>query len=142
MFIPFYFRYKMPYKVVQTIEGRKKKLMTCPSQWEKNNILKYPRRGLFRYLHDENSKPEPDWDVMMCLVKRHNINSYEGEEIITAMMTQSDTDDNDNLAQKQHRNLEPFNVNIIADQIIKPRQQNRPSTLCLNNAAETMVSHK
>lgn len=133
----------MPYKIVQTLEGKKIKLMTCPSGWEKNNILKYPKKGLFKYVHDENSTPEPDWDVMMCIVKRSNIPSYnDGEKIITDMANRSDTDDaeGNNYPRKRYKSQETLNLNIVADKIVKTRRtQKEPSAINLNNMAETMV---
>lgn len=132
----------MPYKIVQTLEGKKVKLMTCPSGWEKDNILKYPKKGLFKYVHNEYSTPEPDWDVMMCRVKRSNIPSYdEGEKIISTMTNHSDTDDaGDNYPRKRYKSQEVLNLNIVADKIVKTRRtKNEPSTLNLNDMAETMV---
>lgn len=138
----------MPYKIVQTLEGKKIKLMTCPSGWEKNNVLHYPKTALFRYLYDENSTPEPHWNVLMCIVKRSNIISYdEGEKIVAEMSKHSDTDDIDDNNQnntysmkKRYKSQAALNVNIVADEIVKPRRpQNQPSSLNLNNIAETMV---
>lgn len=121
----------MPYKIVQTVEGKKTKLMTCPSGWEKNNILKYPKNRLFTYIHDETSTPQPDWELMMCIVKRANISSYEeAEKIITDMTNRSDTDDADdnNYPQKLYKNQAALNLNIVADKIVKTRRpQHEPS---------------
>lgn len=91
----------MPFKVVQTLEGKKLKLLVVPSGSETDNILRYPpNKELKRYIKDENSIPMPEWHVMKCKVKRRNILSYEDrEQVLDEMLLHSDTDDADNYRQ-------------------------------------------
>lgn len=94
----------MPFKIIQTIEGNKKKLFTVPSGWEIDNILRYPNKAPSKYIKDENSKPTPEWEIMKCTVKRINISSYEaGDKQISEMMKYSDTDETDDDNRLQPR---------------------------------------
>ncbi|CAK1601845.1 unnamed protein product [Parnassius mnemosyne] len=66
----------MPFKVVQTLEGRKYKLFTIPSGWESDNILRYPNKCISNY---EN-----------------------GEKLVSEMLKHSDTEDDiDNYTQRR-----------------------------------------
>ncbi|KAF9824382.1 hypothetical protein SFRURICE_002044 [Spodoptera frugiperda] len=95
---------RMPFKIIQTIEGNKKKLFTVPSGWEIDNILRYPNKAPSKYIKDENSKPTPEWEIMKCTVKRINISSYEtGDKQISEMMKYSDTDETDDDNRLQPR---------------------------------------
>ncbi|XP_046970591.1 uncharacterized protein LOC124537743 [Vanessa cardui] len=87
---------KMPFKVVQTLEGKKLKLLVVPSGWETDNILRYPP--------NKESK------------------SYEdGEQVLDEMLLHSDTDDADNYRQKrcpQNQKLMTLDLNSKAENMI------------------------
>ncbi|KAF9821302.1 hypothetical protein SFRURICE_005768 [Spodoptera frugiperda] len=97
---PALLRRLMPFKIIQTIEGNKKKLFTVTSGWE---INKTPSNSS-KYIKDENSKPTPEWEIMKCTVKRINISSYEADDKqISEMMKYSDTDETDDDNRLQPR---------------------------------------
>ncbi|KAF9801905.1 hypothetical protein SFRURICE_005791 [Spodoptera frugiperda] len=99
-----FFIFAISFKIIQTIEGNKKKLFTVPSGWEIDNILRYPNKAPSKYIKDENSKPTPEWEIMKCTVKRINISSYEaGDKQISEMMKYSDTDETDDDNRLQPR---------------------------------------
>ncbi|CAG5045109.1 unnamed protein product [Parnassius apollo] len=110
----------MPFKVVQTLEGKKYKLFTIPSGWESNNILRYPNKCISKYLKDENSTPTLDWDVIKCKVKRTDVLSYEnGEKLVSEMLKHSDTEDDvDNYTQRRRSHNKSLNLNPIAQDMM------------------------
>ncbi|CAG4992504.1 unnamed protein product [Parnassius apollo] len=113
-------RTSMPFKVVQTLEGKKYKLFTIPSGWESNNILRYPNKCISKYLKDENSTPTLDWDVIKCKVKRTDVLSYEnGEKLVSEMLKHSDTEDDvDNYTQRRRSHNKSLNLNPIAQDMM------------------------
>lgn len=115
----------MPFKVVQTLEGKKYKLFTVPSGWETNNILRYPNKCISKYIKDESSSPTLDWDVMKCKVKRSNLLSYEiGEQLVSEMLKHSDTeDDADNYMQRRYpQNKKSLDLNSVAQDMVRTMQ--------------------
>ncbi|CAG9137627.1 unnamed protein product [Plutella xylostella] len=114
----------MPFKVVQTFEGKKNKLFTVPSGWEANNVLRYPNKCIQKYAKDENSTPTPDWEVIKCKVKRQNVISYEaGENLVSEMMKHSDTEeevlhDTNNTQRRRLQNKTTLNLNSVAQDMM------------------------
>ncbi|XP_041989258.1 uncharacterized protein LOC121740592 [Aricia agestis] len=113
----------MPFKIVQTSENNKIRLFTVPSAWEDQNILKWPRKMLTKYIKDEFSTPEGDWKQLRCTVKRQDIPSYEtAEYVLKEMLNHTDTED-DTLSSNYKVSGKPvqeLNLNIIADEIVYP----------------------
>lgn len=115
----------MPFKVVQTFEGNKIKLLTVPSGWESNNVLRYPNKCITKYAKDENSTPTPDWEVIKCKVKRKNVLSYKaGENLVTEMMKHSDTEEDvhndiNNTQRRRLQNKTTLDLNSVAQDMVR-----------------------
>lgn len=109
----------MSYKIVQTWEYNKHRLLAVPSTWENNNILKYPRKNITKYLKIGTSIPEHDWKQIKCDVKRRELLSYEtAEYVLQEMVNHTDTEDDTINSATSKQSKPELNMNIIADDIV------------------------
>ena len=107
----------MPFKIVQTIERGRSVLTAVPYEWESNGILCWPKK--YKKLRKiEDSKPEPNWKKINCIVERSNLHSFREAELeIDAMSSYSDTENDNELTQIQQQvNIDQINFNEIAEE--------------------------
>ncbi|CAH0405511.1 unnamed protein product [Chilo suppressalis] len=86
----------MPFKIVQTVEKGRPTLSIVPYVWEDDGKLFWPTekvKNRARLARDENSFPNPNWDILDCVVKRSNIATYaEAQNELRIMENYTDTD--------------------------------------------------
>ena len=83
----------MPFKIIQTKERNKVKLIAVPSTWEHNSVLRWPKQPQ-KIINDDTSLPQAHWCSIPCSVIRNNINTYEAAvKEINIMLTQRDTEE-------------------------------------------------
>lgn len=114
----------MPFKIVSTIEKGRSVLTTVPSDWEKEGFLFWPRLArikvekLRRSMH---SKPEEDWKVVNCILKRRHLITFENAELeLERMCSNSDTE-TDNEKENKTLNMKtqrPLNFENIVQECI------------------------
>lgn len=107
----------MPFKIVQTIERGRSVLTAVPYEWESNGILCWPKK-YEKLRRIEDSKSEPNWKKINCIVKRSNLHSFREAELeIDAMSSYSDTEnDNEHTQIQQQVNIDQINFNEIAEE--------------------------
>lgn len=94
-------------------------MLAVPSTWENNNILKYPRKNITKYLKIGTSIPEHDWKQIKCDVKRRELLSYEtAEYVLQEMVNHTDTEDDTTNSATSKQSKPELNMNIIADDIL------------------------
>lgn len=100
----------MPFKIVNTIEKGKSVLTTVPNEWEKDGHLYWPRINSMKadkLRRSEYSKPEEDWKITNCILKRQNLKSFDVAEFeVEKMCPNSDTETDSEREKKTVKNKE------------------------------------
>lgn len=93
----------MPFKIIQTKEQNRVQLITVPSSWEQDSVLRWPKQA-WKFIKDNETVPQADWSSLPCSLKRSDIKTYqEAEKEISTMLMQSDTEEETNFHSKNQR---------------------------------------
>lgn len=110
----------MPYKILKTLEKGKYMHWIAPSQWEHNNVVKWPKKNASKLVTSAYSLPQPDWRDIKCQVKRSNIpTSEEAERELDCLLDMTDTDEESKVTKKsQPTSKKEIDHNVLVEQLV------------------------
>lgn len=89
------------FKIVQTIEKGKKEVTIVPSAWEDKGWLSWPKVRADKLVIVADSKPDNNWFMMKCKLKRnHLINYAVAEEEMERMLEKDETEQEEVLEEE------------------------------------------
>lgn len=86
------FNRMMSFKVVKFIAGNRVYVEACPSSWEDDGKLSWPRNHQSMWQKTADSTPQDDWHSYTAQLMQENLDSFEeASDLATALVT-VDTD--------------------------------------------------
>lgn len=103
----------MPYKIVQTVEKEKCTLFFVPNNWERNNLLHWPKWKMETLLASEESYPNASWH------RYYEMPSKKDGVIVNAEAELA------NMCQKRDTNSKEFGSQMSLKSQVRIAQENK-----------------